>query len=613
MKDGIDFMGFFFSSSPAFSYTFTETGTYSFSFQLPEDQGGGSPVNCTLEAVQGVESITLSSDSYALQTGDTVIVVPTLRPDNAPDRTVLYDSSDPNIASVDENGCITALSAGTCSIIVTARGGVNVWREISISVTERPFGFTGISANYHFAPPDDPEGPTYGEIGESADFTIDYYPAGESTVLICMNVYRDGALFDASGWMENQNAFSFSFPQRGSYAVEFTMRSPSGDKQATERVSDNIVIRPAPTGITLPFEDWTLSYGEVAFLPSVTVEPAGANPHVSWAVSIGNAAYISTSLEDVALVAQAEGECVLTCSSDVNPSIRATVRVAVKPLQEIRANGEPLESTLQVGVPFDFTGNVYGPSVTGASYIIELRSTGLDLIASGQDLSWTFEGPGAYVLWLRVQKRDGSENLVSYNVDIVGPDIQYAVDELVLSAGSGVNSISLADGFMRWVGDYGLQYEKLLWQSANTAVASVDGNGYIHAGRPGSTTVTLDYYGFKYTLNVRVVSEMNILRIPEGTTEIQSEAFRGAAADIVVLPAGLERIDRNAFSHMDSLKYVIFARGNIQCDIASDAFAPDHHILASYYAEEDWDSWDQYIDDHYPVWSYMSTASWTID
>ena len=43
-------------------------------------------------------------------------------PDDADDKSVSWNSADPDIASVDENGLVTGLSRGTASISVTAKG-----------------------------------------------------------------------------------------------------------------------------------------------------------------------------------------------------------------------------------------------------------------------------------------------------------------------------------------------------------------------------------------------------------------------------------------------------------------------------------------------------------
>ena len=52
------------------------------------------------------------------------------------------------------------------------------------------------------------------------------------------------------------------------------------------------------------------------------------------------------------------------------------------------------------------------------------------------------------------------------------------------------------------------------------------------------------------------VEKLDTLRIPEGITEIEDEAFAGISAERVILPAGLRRIGKRAFAGCAHLKYV---------------------------------------------------------
>ena len=52
-------------------------------------------------------------------TGTKFVIVPTVLPNDAPDKSVTFMSSDPTIATVDENGVVSALVGGECQIVVT--------------------------------------------------------------------------------------------------------------------------------------------------------------------------------------------------------------------------------------------------------------------------------------------------------------------------------------------------------------------------------------------------------------------------------------------------------------------------------------------------------------
>jgi hypothetical protein len=52
-----------------------------------------------------------------------------------------YESSDPSVATVDENGIITGIKEGKCAIIVTSANGIR--RETELTVTKNPGGDGG--------------------------------------------------------------------------------------------------------------------------------------------------------------------------------------------------------------------------------------------------------------------------------------------------------------------------------------------------------------------------------------------------------------------------------------------------------------------------------------
>ena len=68
-----------------------------------------------------VESVTLSPAEFSIAVMDTsaVTLTATIYPTNATDHTVVWTSSNPNIATVDDYGQVTAVAEGTATITVT--------------------------------------------------------------------------------------------------------------------------------------------------------------------------------------------------------------------------------------------------------------------------------------------------------------------------------------------------------------------------------------------------------------------------------------------------------------------------------------------------------------
>ncbi len=81
-----------------------------------------------------VSEISLNLNELSLKVGENNSLVATLAPDNATDKTVTWTSSDSTVATVDENGVVTAVSVGTATITATASNGLTA--ECAITVEE---------------------------------------------------------------------------------------------------------------------------------------------------------------------------------------------------------------------------------------------------------------------------------------------------------------------------------------------------------------------------------------------------------------------------------------------------------------------------------------------
>ena len=83
-----------------------------------------------------VTGVKLNKSSKSLTIGDTFTLTATVKPDNATDKSVTWSSSNTSVATVDENGVVTAVSEGTATITATASNGV----EASCTVTVKQKG-----------------------------------------------------------------------------------------------------------------------------------------------------------------------------------------------------------------------------------------------------------------------------------------------------------------------------------------------------------------------------------------------------------------------------------------------------------------------------------------
>lgn len=74
-------------------------------------------------AITNVESISLSKSTLRLWTGDTETLQATITPENATYKVIKWESSNTNVATVDDNGAISAKSKGQTTITATTVDG----------------------------------------------------------------------------------------------------------------------------------------------------------------------------------------------------------------------------------------------------------------------------------------------------------------------------------------------------------------------------------------------------------------------------------------------------------------------------------------------------------
>ena len=93
---------------------------------------------CIVDVVENipVSNISLDVSTLALKTGEEHQFIPTVEPENALDRTVTWTSSDETIATVNENGLVTAKSAGTVVITATSNYDPTISSTCHIIVTD---------------------------------------------------------------------------------------------------------------------------------------------------------------------------------------------------------------------------------------------------------------------------------------------------------------------------------------------------------------------------------------------------------------------------------------------------------------------------------------------
>lgn len=87
-----------------------------------------------------VTDVTLNKSALSLSVGDSEILVATVYPPRSTDRSVVWSSSAPSVASVDQGGKVTAKSAGSAVITVTTNdGGFTASCDLTVAAVKETY------------------------------------------------------------------------------------------------------------------------------------------------------------------------------------------------------------------------------------------------------------------------------------------------------------------------------------------------------------------------------------------------------------------------------------------------------------------------------------------
>lgn len=103
---------------------------------------GGMDVWSSTKPVYLVRSIVLSETLLILQPDESKRLTATVEPSNADNPAVTWESSNESVAIVSNEGFVTAIAGGTCTITCSAMDGSGVKAECQVSVGDNTHGFT---------------------------------------------------------------------------------------------------------------------------------------------------------------------------------------------------------------------------------------------------------------------------------------------------------------------------------------------------------------------------------------------------------------------------------------------------------------------------------------
>lgn len=259
-----------------------------------------------------VSRITLSaSTGLTLTKGQTQKLTATVAPANATNQAVTWKTSDKNVATVSENGLVTAVGGGNAIITCTAKDGSGVKATCKVTVT---VPVSGIQLSQ-----------------TSAALTVG------DTLTLTKTIYPSDATNQAVTWTSSSDAVA-SVDSNG----KITAKTAGSAVITCKSVSDNSVVgicnvtvkakvqTPSEikvNKITLNKTTASVTKGKTLQL-TATVTPGNATKkEVKWSTSNKNVAMVSTS---GLVTTKSAGTAIITCTAQDGSNVKATCKITVK-------------------------------------------------------------------------------------------------------------------------------------------------------------------------------------------------------------------------------------------------------------------------------------------
>ena len=270
-------------------------------------------------ATVAVTRVTLDKTSLDLIEGGTETLTATVSPDNATNKKVSWKSSDTAVATVDDNGKVTAVKAGSATITVTADGDKTA--TCSVKVTEQAkIMITGNTAKVPVQ-----GGTAEFKIQYNTSYTVEIEQAAQSWLhFVETKAMQSGTL-----------VFKVDANEGEARTGKATVKDNAGKVGAITLTFEQDPFI-AVTSVQIDPETAELEEGKTLELTATVLPDNATDKTVTWSTDNEDVATVSedgvvTALtEGTATIIATSGEKTATCSVTVTPSVYETERAALE-------------------------------------------------------------------------------------------------------------------------------------------------------------------------------------------------------------------------------------------------------------------------------------------
>lgn len=458
----------------------------------------GTYAICKITVKQLIEDVNIYADKDTIVIGDTLKITSSIYPENASNRILKWESSNPNVAEVNEEGVVTAVGKGKTTIKCSATDENGKYSTWDIQVNKIV-----------------------------SDITLD-------TEKITLYVYEDKKIKttvvpdDASNkeliWeSSNDKVAAASDGVIYAYAPgTATITCMSSDGSNIRKTCEVTVLQQINT-ITFSESYAEINVGDV-YSVKYTKDPVDVyNNKINWKSSNEKVAKVD---ENGVVTALSRGSVEITAVADDGKGAEATIYLTVNQLaKEIKLNKTSL--SIAPGNTIDLIATV-SPTDTNNSEVEWTSSN--EKVATVSYGSVTAVGKGTAIISCKTT--DGTELVATCKVTVIQP-----VTSIKLNATKKTLVKGKTVALKATVGPTSASNKSVTWKSSNKKVATVTASGVVKAVGKGKAVITCTAKdGSKVSAKCTITSVIRVTKVKLSKSSVAVKRGKKVTLKATVTP-----------------------------------------------------------------------------
>ena len=410
-----------------------------------------------------VAGVSLDKTEIVLVEGSSEKLTATVEPTNATNKNVTWSSDHEAIATVDQNGTVTARNGGQAIITVTTADGsktatctVNVRVHIGVPVQSVGLNKTELAL----------------EVGKTGTLEAKVEPSDATNKNVTWSSSNPEVATVDNGVVTAVSA--------GEAII--TVTTEDGAKTATCKVTVNAPQTVPVTGVTLDKAELTLEKGSTGTLKATVAPQNATNNTVTWSSNNPEVATVDSTGK---VVAQKPGNATITVTTvDGNKTATCEVTVKETPVAVTGVGLNTNQVELSVGEGNELQATVTPENATNQK--VTWKSNDTTIAKVDENGKVVGQKPGTTTI--TVTTVDGNKTatceVTVKETPVAVTGVGLNTNDLKLSAGEG-NQLVVT------ITPQHATNPKVTWKSSAPEVATVDANGKVIAQAPGTATITV--------------------------------------------------------------------------------------------------------------------------